>query len=232
MGLILLIEDDDDVALSIREVLEPEHKVMICKEAKKAPLLFSQMKFNLVLLDVMLSDGNGFDLLTRLRQNPNFQSIPVLFTTGQASTADQVLGFSLGAEDYIIKPIDPILFRVRVNAKIKKYSDNLNSQFTLGDLKFDLLKQKLFLIQDQKETEVELTSLEFKLLQYFAHHEGQVFSRNQIMTAVWGENIYILDRTIDSHISRIRNKLKLSQYTIEPVHGVGYRMMCNKNSSN
>jgi DNA-binding response OmpR family regulator len=225
MSLILLIEDEADLAEIIKHILEPEHQVITCDSATKAPLVVTQRPFQLILMDVELKDGNGFDIFARFKQLPNVNHIPVLFTTGRLSVADQVLGYSLGAEDYITKPFDHTLFRIRVNAKLKKYNDAQNAHFILGDLKFDTLKQKLSILVKGQETGIEFTSLEFKIIHYLAHHEEQVFSRTQLMTAVWGPNIFILDRTIDSHISRIRTKLKSSQYTIEPVHGVGYRLI-------
>jgi DNA-binding response OmpR family regulator len=183
--------------------------------------------FHLILLDVLLPDGDGFEFFNDIQKKKNLSTTPVIFVTGQANVSDQVLGFSLGAEDYIIKPVYPLILRARVNSKLNKYQALQQEEeiFVLGPLTFDLLKQRITFHSPTEKHEIELTSLEFKLFLYFARREEQIFTRNQIMTSIWGENIHIYDRTIDTHICHLRSKLKGLPFALEAVHGAGYRFM-------
>jgi DNA-binding response OmpR family regulator len=233
MGSILLIEDDEDIVFIIRKALEPEHYVTSVSLLSKATELLNSHSYQLILLDVMLPDGDGFHFLSDLKNSSSIRTMPVLFLTGKSSTADQVLGFSLGAEDYMIKPIQPILLQARVNAKIKKYTElrNDSDMLILGDLKFLISKQKAMIVRGTSESEMDLTPLEFKLLLHFAKHEEDVFSRDQLISYVWGENVHIFDRTIDTHISHLRKKLKGCQYSLDSIHGVGYRLAPGNSSA-
>jgi two-component system OmpR family response regulator len=231
MAEILIIEDDESTLLLMRRVLEPEHSVTGCLRMSEARQALRKKTFNLILLDVVLPDGDGFMFFDELGKSGQLKSIPVLFVTGKSSVSDQVMGYSLGAEDYIVKPINPLILRACVNSKISKYRrlENDADVFTAGTLKFDLAKQKISIRTESDESELETTSLEFKLLLHFARREEQVFTRDQLMTAIWGDGIHVMDRTIDTHICHLRSKLKGSSYTLEAVHGVGYRLIRLKN---
>jgi DNA-binding response OmpR family regulator len=227
MAEILVIEDDKGTLLILRQALEPEHAIAGCHCLAEARTALSKRSFDLILLDVVLPDGDGFEFFDELKKLGHFQSVPVLFVTGKTSVSDQVMGYSLGAEDYIVKPINPLILRARVNSKVLKYQKfrEDNEAFALGPLRFDLAKQRISVSAESGNTQIETTSLEFKLLLYFARREEQIFSRDQLITAIWGENVHVMDRTIDTHICHLRGKLKGSLYTLEAVHGAGYRLV-------
>lgn len=227
MGSVLLIEDDEEMVFIIRKALEPEHQVTSASSLAKATELLQQHSYQLILLDVTLPDGDGFEFFSELKNSSNIRLVPVLFLTGKSSTADQVLGLSMGAEDYLIKPVQPILLRARVDAKIKKYIElhKESDTYTIGNLKFIISKQKAIIMKETGETEMDLTPLEFKLLLHFSKHGEEVFTRDQLISRVWGENVHVFDRTVDTHVSNLRKKLKDSHCSLGSIHGVGYRLV-------
>lgn len=226
MNKILVIEDDQDIQFVIKRTLGRDHKVTFASSLTQAREILANSQ-DLILLDVVLPDGDGFQFLAELKNDSNLKRTPVLMLTGRSSPSDQVMGFSLGAEDYIVKPIEPVVLQAKINSRFKLLSSSKKEtkDLRVGDLCFDLPKQKVTILRDSGEKKVELTPLEFKILLHFASHEEQVFSRDQLMDAIWGNGVTILDRTIDTHISHVRKKIAPSLFTIGSVHGVGYRLV-------
>ena len=226
MADILVIEDDASTLHLLKRTLEPEHAVHGKSDLKSAREALRNRNFDLLLLDVLLPDGDGFDFAEELRKHGRLDDLPLLFITAKSSVADQVLGLSIGADDYIIKPIVPLVLRARVNSKVLKLEKQRleNECIALDPLKLDLAKQRAYIRSETENRELELTSLEFRLLLHFARHEDQVFSRDQLITAIWGDGVHILDRTIDTHICHLRQKIRESTYTLESVYGAGYRL--------
>lgn len=223
MDHILLIEDSPESVHVIKRALEPEHCVTASATLSCARAQLQKGAYDLILLDVSLPDGDGFEFLADLNQSQANHQCPVFFLTSKAGLADQVLGYSLGADDYIIKPVQPVLLQAKVNAKLKKRAGSANdAAFSVfGDITLDIARHRVSVAGKP----VDLTSLEFRLLTHFIRHREQVFSRDRLMTAVWGENTHILDRTIDTHISHLRTKLSSAQCVLEAVHGSGYRLV-------
>ena len=225
MAEILIIDDDESTLLFLKEALKPDHTTTGCASLEEARKVLDKKSFGLILLGVLLPDGNGFEFFDELKRAKNVSSVPVLFLSGQSSIADETLGLSLGAEDYIVKPVHFLRLKARVDSKLSKYEKAKKGGETLelGPLKFDLPKQRSYLCDESGEHELDLTTLEFKLLLHFSRREDQVFSRDQLITAIWGEDVHILDRTIDTHVSHLRNKIKGAPFSLEAVQGVGYR---------
>ncbi|MEK6554912.1 MAG: response regulator transcription factor, partial [Bdellovibrionota bacterium] len=145
--------------------------------------------------------------------------------TGRTHITDKVTAFSLGAEDYISKPFDPIELKVRVDSKLKRIQidKDKNSMIIRGDLQINLKSHKVKIATKEKTTSVALTPLEFKILCYLAKSPDQVFTRNQILTDVWGSDAEVFDRAVDVHVCSLRNKLLELSYSIQAVPGVGYQ---------
>src|SRR5262249_2035553 len=144
----------------------------------------------LLLLDVTLPDGDGFHFFSHLQNKEGCKDLPVIFLTAKDSVSDKVLGISLGAEDYIIKPFAAIELKARVDMRLKKQAmrRDLGQVFKRGQLEVNLTEQRVFILVDQVKTDLGLTQLEFKLLVLLSRHEEQVFTRDQILSQVWGEN--------------------------------------------
>lgn len=226
MNQVLLVEDDELNRYTIERILKDRCEISSCASLQEANALIIKKEFDLILLDVALPDGDGFQFLAHIRNIQKHSQTPVLFITGKSSTSDQVLGYSLGADDYIIKPIEPVVLQAKINSKLKRQSIAPTPCIEIGNLKLDSIKQKACLNGDggQKEP-LDLTPMELKLLSYFITREEHVISRVQLLDEVWGNSIHIVDRTIDTHISHLRKKLLNCSHTIEAIRGLGYRLI-------
>ena len=229
MQKILLIDDSKDTHLILREVFEGEVIITSAYDLSHAVQWFEKNTYDLVLLDIMLPDGDGLEFFARIKNKNNIKDIPFIMLTGKSDFATKSTGFSLGVEDYIVKPFDPLELRVRCLAKMKKYGIKKEAitQLTVGPLKFDIARQRVSLTTDNEEKQLQLTPTGFKILHYLSMHQDQVFSRDQIINVVWGLGTHIVDRTVDTHIGTIRKQLCDPVVTIQSVHGEGYKIVIN-----
>lgn len=225
MQRILLVEDSEEFQLLIKSTLDYRFDVMAVSSASEALAEIKKGSFDLFLLDVSLPDKDGFQLCTQLRNRPDTRDVPTIFITGRGAITDKALGFSLGADDYIVKPFEPLELKIRVEAKLDKLrmQKDKKQEIRKGDLKLNLASQRAYLKEKGKERELMLTPNEFKILWFLASREENVFSRDQILNAVWGDGVYIVDRTIDKHIWSLRKKLGNREGYIQTVAGSGYR---------
>ena len=226
MSRILLIEDSEAIKLLVTEILQPRHEVVsVSAYANVIKAIHDPIHYDLILLDVMLPDIDGFQLLMQLKNFKQTSETPVILLTGRSNITDKVTGFSLGAEDYIVKPFEPLEFRARIESKIQKYKRKKEVQENIrkGNIHLKLAFQKAFYIKKNIEIDLNLSSIEFKLLYYFVTHEEHVVSRNQLLNFVWGENVFVIDRTVDKHISSLRKKLLDNANYIQTVPRSGYR---------
>jgi two-component system phosphate regulon response regulator PhoB len=182
--------------------------------------------FDLILLDVTFPEGDGFAYLAKLRSSEHTRDVPVILVTGNVETSKEVMGLSLGAEDYLVKPVDPAILRARIESRMKKVREKRDAEMVLqrGNLKLSVSSQRAALIFEGTETPIAVTPVEFKLLFYFFRHEDEVFSREHLLAAVWGNASEIINRTVDMHVSNLRKKIIGSEYKIQAVHGSGYRL--------
>jgi two-component system phosphate regulon response regulator PhoB len=182
-----------------------------------------QWKPDLVLLDVMLPDRDGFELCREIRRSPSLRRTPVLFLTARADEVDRVLGLEIGGDDYMTKPFSPRELVARVKAHLRREAMDAGSEpQSIGPFRLDPAGRRVFL----KDKELELTSTEFNLLEFFLTHLGRAYSREQLLEALWGEQRYITPRTVDVHVRRLREQIE--EQPDEPrylvtVRGFGYR---------
>lgn len=231
---ILLVEDVIEVQMIVQATLDPLAKVTCCSTSAQAWDLLKTETFSLIILDVMLPDEDGFQLCAKLRQNELHRDVPVFFLTGKTKPADKVLGFSLGADDYITKPLEPQEFLARVGAKLKKIdaANDREAKFVQGPFQVDMEAQRVTIqIPGGDVLEPQLTPIEFKLLVHLLKHQDHVFSREQILKAVWGRNVHVTDRTVDTHMSTLRKKLGPYKDSVASVPRVGYRFTLPKNKA-
>ena len=222
---ILIIDDAPDDQRIISSALEKIHTVVKAGTLAEAENKLKEHEISLVLLDVHLPDGDGFKFCATIKNADSTRHIPVIFITSRSDVPDKVMGFSLGADDYVAKPFHVAELRARIEAKLKQLEDRRERELILrkGDLKISIPLQRVFVLKNEQESSIDLTPLKFKILFHFAQHEDHVFSRDQLIDAIWGENLNVIDRTVDMHVSNIRKKLAASVFTIKSVHGVGYR---------
>lgn len=222
---ILVVEDSLEVQLLLSTVLKPIGTVRIAPSVKMGLEEFQNQKFDLIMMDVMLEDGTGFELTEKLRQTPAGKHVPIIFLTSQSDIEDKIKGFDLGAEDYIVKPSDPREIRLRAEARLKKIEATKamhaghQKNLTVGNLLLDVPLQRVQLIKEN--VDLGVTPLQFKILYYLMSRESQVVSRDELITEIWGKNVHI-GRSVDTHINSLRRKLDHYSSYIQAVYGAGY----------
>jgi len=228
MATIALVDDDRNILTSVSMALESEgYNVKTFSDGQAALAAFATMTPDLAVLDIKMPRMDGMELLRRLRQKSD---VPVIFLTSKDEEADEQLGLELGADDYIKKPFSQRLLLARVRAVLRRASAEQNPEreseedhiLERGRLSMDPLRHAC--TWDGKN--VTLTVTEFLILQALAQRPGFVKSRDNLMDAAYDDQVYVDDRTIDSHIKRLRRKFKLADKefdAIETLYGVGYR---------
>lgn len=222
---ILIIEDEKDIIEFMKYNLELENFSVISANDGVDGLRLMEEKPDLVLLDIMMPKMDGYEVCRRIRENKETAGTPVIFLTAKSSEYDEVKGLDLGANDYIVKPISAVKLVARIknslrNAVRKEAESEESSQFVkVGPIEID--REKYTVLIDSRER--VFPRKEFELLFYLASNPGVVFSRHSLLKDVWGTDVFVVDRTIDVHIRKIREKLEDHQDLIETVKGVGYR---------
>jgi DNA-binding response OmpR family regulator len=220
---ILVVEDDPTLRMGLRATLRSAgfHVLLASTGVEGRDMALSESP-DLVLLDVMLPGMNGFEILRDIRQHD--PGLPVIMLTAKGEEQDKVQGLRLGADDYVVKPfgIAELLARVDANLRRTRIVEAATEVVEVGLARFDFRSHEA-----QRDGQpVELTALEAKLLRYLARHEGMVLSRQQILDAVWGNDYYGTDRTVDNFVNRLRAKLepdpRRPQHLVT-VRGAGYR---------
>lgn len=175
----------------------------------------------LVLLDLMLPGADGFEILKHLKSTPKYASIAVIMLTVRGDEIDKVVGLELGADDYITKPFSPKELTARVKAVLRRNKLPINENLrTLNDITIDL--QRYEVIRNGKK--IDLTPTEFKILTLLSDRRGWVYSREQILNHLWGQEKFVIERTVDVHIRHLREKLGESGKMIKNIRGVGYKL--------
>jgi two-component system alkaline phosphatase synthesis response regulator PhoP len=221
---ILIVDDEKDILDLLKYNLQKEGFHILTASNGAQALERAERKPDLILLDVMMPEYDGWEVFRRLRKNPATERIPVIFLTAKDSETDEVVGLELGADDYITKPVSIPKLIARVKAAIRKKEPTTphGEPHVLRVGRIEIVPDQFIVRIDKKE--VFFPKKEFQILLYLATHEGSVVSRETLLHAVWGSDVYVVDRTVDVHIRKIREKLgKLADY-IETIKGVGYRM--------
>lgn len=222
---ILIIEDEKDIAELIAYNLHKEKlSSEICVSGSTGLSRTRKLLPDLIILDLMLPDMGGLDVCKALKSDSKTKDIPVLILTAKGSEIDRVVGFEVGADDYLTKPFSPRELILRVKAIIRRLQAKKENTATechsFGLLEVD--PEKFQVLVANKE--VKLTAIEFKLLQYFLATKGRVATRDRLLDHVWGFEAALTTRTVDTHIKRLREKLGKAGDYIETIRGVGYRL--------
>ncbi len=216
---ILVIEDDQDIQDMLAFALEPDGcRLYPAGTAKEGWEMIENKQIDLVLLDWMLPDRSGIDVLHRIRKY--YSRLPVIMITARAEEEDRVLGLDVGADDYITKPFSVRELKSRIQAVLRRTMPD-EQPIQVGDLFLDPVSQRVKV----KEQEINLPPTEFRLLHYFMGHPDRVFTRSQLLDQAWGTQVYVEERTVDVHIRRLRKNLEPFNLDtlIQTVHGRGYR---------
>ena len=226
---ILLVEDEPGLVLTLTDRLESEgYAVDSAREGGEALKKAAEGPYDLILLDVMLPGKSGFDVCRELRSRGS--SIPILFLTARGEVADKVVGLKLGGDDYLTKPFDMMELTARVEALLRRASASTPEgaaagvRYAFGDVEVNFRKAEV----TRGKTPIELSALEFKLLKYFIENRGATLSREELLSRVWGYDAAIHSRTVDVHVSGLRQKIEPNpgrpQYVVT-VHKLGYRFL-------
>ena len=222
---VLLVEDEEGLILTLTDRLVSEgFDVTSARDGKTGFDLASANSFDLIILDLMLPKMNGFDVCRDLRRKGN--QAPILMLTAKGETIDKVLGLKLGADDYLTKPFEVLELLARIEALLRRSNSTPNGNtidgFRFGDVAIDFRRAEV----KRGNAEIELSAMEFKLLQYLIENQGTVHSRDHLLDAVWGYDAMPTTRTVDVHIAWLRQKLEENPkrpHFIQTVHGMGYK---------
>src|SRR5262245_19214683 len=226
-GRVLVVEDDPDVAVLIRYNLVREgYEILQAAGGAEALRLAREETPDLMLLDLMIPQLNGWEVCRRLKQDPATRAIPIIIVTARVEEGDKVLGFELGADDYVTKPfvVRELIARIQAVIRRSRRVEPADRAATVkvGDLEIDRRRFEVTM----KGRAVPLTPKEFQLLATLAGEPGRVFGREELLDLVWGRDGFVEPRTVDVHLARLRGKFlgaKLPPPDVETVRGVGYR---------
>jgi two-component system alkaline phosphatase synthesis response regulator PhoP len=220
---ILVVDDEADIVRMLKYNLEKEGYEVVTANNGKAAIEKARTHPDLIVLDVMMPQMDGWEVIRQLKRTQDTASIPVLFLTAKGTEIDEVLGLELGADDYIIKPISPRKLLARIKTALRKKDASFGSeQEDILRIQNIVINLPNYSVKIDKE-EVFLPKKEFEVLAYLAQHRGRVVTRESLLNRIWGEGVIVVDRTIDVHIRKIREKLGKYADLIETVKGVGYR---------
>ena len=228
---VLVIEDEPDIRKTLEYNLSREgYTVEGCGSIEEANTFLENPSYSIILLDLMLPDGSGLDLCKQIKSNPETNETPILILTAKDDEVDKVVGFELGADDYVTKPfsVRELILRVKAILKRNTKTSNPSNQTheinrNFGSLKMNVESHEVFI----NDEEISLTALEFKLLRQLVERRGRVQTRDQLLTDVWGYSSDITTRTVDTHIKRLREKLGSMGKYVQTIRGVGYKFSRN-----
>ena len=221
-GRILIVEDEKDLSSTLAYNLDREgYQTEVAATGRAALESAERAPPDLVLLDLMLPDITGVEVCRQLKMNDRTRSVPVLMLTAKGEEIDRVVGFEVGADDYVVKPfsVRELMLRVRAILRRRSQTPVPADELAFGCLRMDIGAHRAWV----EGEEVVLTALEFKLLHTFAARRGRVQTREMLLSDVWGITADVTTRTVDTHVKRLRQKLGLAGDYIETLRGVGYR---------
>jgi two-component system alkaline phosphatase synthesis response regulator PhoP len=224
MKKILLVDDEPDIVEFLKYNLERENFEVVVSYNGRDALKKLTLRPDLIILDIMMPEIDGFEVYEEIKESEEFRDIPIIFLTAKSGETDEIKGLDLGASDYIQKPISPKKLVARIKSNLRKtpaasQGKSLLKIVRIGSLVIDSEKFVVSIDGRQKF----FPRKEFQLLHYLANNPGKVLTRELLLKEVWGNDVYVIERTIDVHIRKIREKLGKYSELIETVKGVGYK---------
>jgi len=221
---ILVVDDEEDLLDLLEYNLKQEgFQTLLARDGVEALNMARDHVPDLIVLDIMMPKMDGIEACRRIRKDAHLRTIPILMLTARTEEEDQVAGLDVGADIYLSKPISVsvILSQAKALLRSARRYEVAPDQLSVHDLRVDRDRYLVYQGTNGEEEEMRLPRKEFELLYFLASHPGKVFSRQEILDEVWGPDVYVVDRTVDVHVRKIREKIG-SQY-IETVKGVGYK---------
>ncbi len=214
---VLVVEDEDALATLLHYNLEKEgYRVSLAADGEEALTQIDEQLPDLIVLDWMLPKVSGIEVCRRLRGRAETRNVPIIMLTARGEETDRIRGLDTGADDYIVKPFSMVELTARIRAVLRRIRPGLAEDRTRqGDLTIDRVSHRV----KREGREIHLGPTEFRLLDYFMQHPGRVFSREQLLDAVWGSDVYVEARTVDVHVGRLRKALNLDT-EIDPIRTV------------
>jgi len=220
---ILVVEDDGDLCTLLDYNLSRSgYRAELLHRLEGGLERARKLRPDLIILDVMLPDGDGFDFCRALRADPVLAGVPILFLTARGEEVDRVLGLEIGGDDYITKPFSPRELMARVKAHLRRREEKSDMVTVAGPIRVDSISRRAYV----NDRPVTLTATEFRLLEFFLANPGKVFSREQLLESIWGQSTHVTPRNVDVHIRRLRERIEDtpdSPQRIQTVRGFGYR---------
>ena len=221
MARILVVEDEPDIALGLQVDLRDEgHDVEVSSNGEEASRRAREPGWDLILLDVMLPLRDGFEVCRDLRRAKI--RTPVLMLTAKAQEAEKVMGLDMGADDYVTKPFSPRELRARVRALLRRTAPEDEPVHRFGECEVDFSRAEL----RRAGATTDLTAIELKMVRTFLRNQGRVMTRTQVVDEVWGHDVFVTDRVVDTHVVKLRRKIEADPAEprhIVSVRGIGYR---------
>ena len=218
---ILIAEDEKDLLTTLEYNFKKEgYKTTGVTSGKEAIEAVHNKKPDLLILDLMLPDISGLDVCKEIRNKSNNEDIFILMLTAKGEEVDRIVGFELGADDYLVKPFSLRELSLRVSSLLKRSRPHLsNEKVSIGELEIDIAAHRILL----NNKEISLTKKEFELIMHLVQRNGRVQTREHLLSQIWGYTSDVTTRTVDTHIKRLRSKLGSFGKNIETVRSVGYR---------
>jgi two-component system phosphate regulon response regulator PhoB len=221
---ILVVEDEDALGALLQYNLDKEgYRVAVAADGDEALVLIDEALPDLIVLDWMLPKVSGVEICRRLRARPETRNLPIIMLTARGEESDRIRGLDTGADDYIVKPFSMSELAARIRAVLRRIRPGLaDDRLHHGDIVVDRVAHRV----RRAEREIHLGPTEFRLLDYLMQHPGRVFSREQLLNAVWGSDVYVEARTVDVHIGRLRKALNqdIEDDPIRTVRSAGYSL--------
>ncbi|MFJ6024412.1 phosphate regulon transcriptional regulator PhoB [Brevundimonas sp. NPDC092305] len=214
---VLVMEDEDALATLLSYNLEKEgYRVVVASDGEEGMLQIDERLPDLVLLDWMLPKLSGIEVCRRIRGKPETRNLPIIMLTARGEETDRVRGLDTGADDYLTKPFSMVELIARIRAVLRRIRPGLaDDRINHGDIVIDRVAHRV----RRAGNEIHLGPTEFRLLDHFMQHPGRVFSREQLLDAVWGSDVYVEARTVDVHVGRLRKALNVDG-TVNPIRTV------------
>ena len=221
MARILIVEDEPDIALGLElDLREEGYDVHVVGDGEEASRRAREPGWDLILLDIMLPRKDGFEVCRALRRAK--VRTPVLMLTAKAQEAEKVMGLDTGADDYVTKPFSPRELRARIRALLRRAAPEAEPVHRFGDCEVDFHRAEL----RRPAGRTDLTAIELKMVQIFLRNQGRVITREQVIDEVWGRDVFVTDRVVDTHVVKLRRKIEPDPARprhIVSVRGIGYR---------
>lgn len=229
MSKILLVDDEVDILEFLKYNLELENfEVMVSPNGKDALKKISQNP-DLIVLDIMMPEMDGFELYQKIKSEKHSQDIPIIFLTAKSGETDEIKGLNLGASDYIQKPISPKKLVARIKSNLRKSVQAESKSKKVENVKIGPIEIDVEKFSVKIDHAIKFfPRKEFQLLYFLASNPGKVMKRETLLKEIWGNDVYVIDRTIDVHIRKVREKLGKHSEIIETIKGVGYRFKHNE----